>query len=372
MVIKNAVIFDKDFEQTKKDIEISGEKIAAVGETSGSDALNFEGCVVMPGFIDIHTHGCGGYDVTDGRKESAGEMSEILVKNGVTSFCPTTMTVGVEKLEKAFQYIKNTMGCEKGAYIHGINMEGPFISPAKKGAQSEKDILPPDFALFEKLNSICPVKIADIAPEIPGAFDFARRAKNICAVSAAHTAADYETAKASFDCGINHATHLFNAMPPLLSRAPGVVGAVFDDSRIFAEIICDGIHIAPPVLRTAFKVLGEERTVVISDSMSAAGMSDGEYTLGGQNVYVKDGKATLADGTVAGSTTNLFDEFKNLLRFGIPLKQAVRSCSINPAKSIGAQDITGSIEPGKNADLLVLNGDLTQIKAVFVKGKKVI
>ena len=161
-------------------------------------------------------------------------------------------------------------------------------------------------------------------------------------------------------------------MPPLLSRSPGVVGAVFDDSRVFAEIICDGIHIAPAVLRTAFRALGEDRTVVISDSMSAAGMRDGEYALGGQTVYVKDGKATLADGTVAGSTTNLFDEFQNLLSFGISLKQAVRSCTINPAKSIGVDSITGSIEEGKNADLLVLNDEMTEIRAVFIKGKKVI
>lgn len=372
MILKNALIFDEDFEKVKKDIEITGEKIVGTGDNLDGDAFDFEGCVILPGFIDIHTHGCGGYDVTDGRKESAGEMSKLLAENGVTSFCPTTMTIGVEKLEKSFAFIKETMGCEDGAYIHGINMEGPFISPAKKGAQSEKDILPPDYGLFEEMNSICPVKLVDIAPEMPGAFDFIKKAKEICAVSAAHTAADYETAAAAFDCGINHATHLFNAMPPLLSRSPGVVGAVFDDSRVFAEIICDGIHIAPAVLRTAFRALGEDRTVVISDSMSAAGMRDGEYALGGQTVYVKDGKATLADGTVAGSTTNLFDEFQNLLSFGIPLKQAVRSCTINPAKSIGVDNITGSIEAGKNADLLVLNDEMTEIRAVFIKGKKVI
>ena len=372
MVVKNAVIFDKDFEKVKKDIEITGEKIGRIENGIEGDSVDFTGCVVLPGFVDIHTHGCGGYDVTDGREESAGKMSEYLAKKGVTSFCPATMTIGIEKLEKAFSFVRSTMGGESGAYIHGINMEGPFISPAKKGAQREEDILAPNYELFEKLNSICPVKVVDIAPEIKGAPDFIRKAKDICSVSAAHTAADYETAKAAFDCGINHATHLFNAMPPLLSREPGVVGAVFDDSRVYAELICDGVHIAPAVLRTAFRVLGEDRTVVISDSMSAAGMSDGEYSLGGQTVYVRNGKATLEDGTVAGGTSNLFDEFRNLLAFGIPLKQAVKSCTINPAKSIGAEKITGSIETGKNADLLVLNEDMTEIRAVFVKGRKVV
>ncbi len=371
MIIKNAVIFDENFDKVRKDIEITGEKIGRTGEINDAEALDFEGCVVLPGFIDIHTHGCGGYDVTDGREESAGKMSERLAQCGVTSFCPTTMTVGAEKLEKSFEFIKNTMVAENGAYIHGINMEGPFISPEKKGAQSEDDILAPDFDLFERLNAICPVKVVDIAPEMPGADVFIKKAKEICAVSAAHTSADYETAKAAFDLGINHATHLFNAMPPLLSRAPGVVGAVFDDRRVFAELICDGIHIAPAVLRTAFTVLGEDRTVVVSDSMSAAGMADGEYTLGGQTVFVSGGKATLADGTIAGSTTSIFEEFKNLLAFGIPLKQAVKSCTINPAKSIGVQSITGSICEGRNADLVVLSGDMTEIKAVFIKGKRI-
>lgn len=372
MVIKNAEIFDKDFEKVKKDIEIKDSRIGRIGNCVEGNSLNFEGCIVLPGFIDIHTHGCGGYDVTDGKDESAGKMSQLLAENGVTSFCPTTMTVGVEKLEKAFSSVRAAMGVESGAYIHGINMEGPFISPEKKGAQNEKDILPPDFELFEKLNSICPVKVVDIAPEMPGAFGFIQKAKEICPVSAAHTTADYETAKAAFDRGINHATHLFNAMPPLLSRKPGVVGAVFDDSRVYAELICDGVHIAPAVLRTAFRALGEDRAVVISDSMSAAGMPDGEYALGGQTVFVRDGKATLEDGTVAGGTSNLFEEFKNLIKFGIPVKQAVKACTINPAKSIGADDIAGSIETGKNADLLVLNGEMTEIKAVFIKGKKVI
>lgn len=369
MIIKNAVVYGKDFIPKKTDIEIDGEIITSLNK-SNSDGENFDGCVVLPGFIDIHIHGCNMADVTDGNEDSALKMSAWLAQNGITSFCPSTMTLPVPMLKKCFKYVADSMGKENGAYIHGINMEGPFISPAKKGAQAEEHILNPDFEVFSELNGICPIKLVDIAPEMPNAHDFIKKAKNICTVSAAHTTADYAQGKAAIECGISHATHLYNAMNGLTSREAGMVGAVLDSESVNAELICDGIHICPPTLRITFRSLGEDRTVVISDAMMAAGLEDGEYTLGGQRV-IKQGAARLADGTLAGSVTNLFEEFKNLLSFGIPLKQAIKSVTINPARAIGVDKITGSIEVGKNADLLILSEDFSEIKAVFVKGKRV-
>ncbi|MBR2066000.1 MAG: N-acetylglucosamine-6-phosphate deacetylase, partial [Kiritimatiellae bacterium] len=222
-----------------------------------------------------------------------------LSQNGITSFCPTTMTLSVESLKKCFGFIADTIGKEEGAYIHGINMEGPFIAPEKKGAQAEEHILNPDFEVFSELNNICPVRLVDIAPERPGAEKFIEKAKKICTVSAAHTTANYETGKKAIESGVTHATHLYNAMNGLTSREAGMVGAVLDSDNVNAELICDGIHISPATLRITFKSLGEDRTVVISDAMMAAGLEDGEYTLGGQKVIKKDGAARLVGPTTS-------------------------------------------------------------------------
>ncbi len=280
------------------------------------------------------------------------------------------MTLPCSELEKAFAAIRIVMGSEPGAYIHGINMEGPFISPQKKGAQCEEYIIPPDIEILRKLNGICPVKLTDIAPEMPGAFDYIEKAKDICTVSAAHTAAECETVMQAEKRGLSHATHLFNAMTGFGSREPGAVGAVLGSDKITAELICDGIHISPLTLKIAFRQLGEDRSIIISDAMMAAGLDDGEYELGGQRV-IKKGAARLADGTLAGSVTNLFEEFRNVISWGVPLTQAVKSVTINPARAIRADGFTGSIEPGKNADLIILPEDMSEPESVFVKGIKV-
>lgn len=370
MIIKNATVYNGKFEPVKTDLEISEGIIKKIA-VSSADGENFAGCVVIPGFIDIHIHGCNLADATDGKRDSAANMSKWLAKNGITSFCPTTMTLPADTLRKCFGYIAETMGNEEGAYIHGINMEGPFIAPEKKGAQDGAHIVEPDFELFSELNDICPVKLVDIAPERDGAEEFTKKASKLCTVSAAHTTADYAKAKEAFGWGITHATHLYNAMSGLGSREPGMVGAVLDSDDIFAELICDGIHISPATLRITFKALGEDRTVVISDGTMSAGLPEGEYMLGGQKIYKTDA-ARLADGTLAGSSTNLLEEFHNLLKFGIPLKQAIKSLTINPARAIGVDEKTGSIEEGKSADLLILSEDFSEIKAVFVKGKRMV
>lgn len=371
MFLVNAAYLDQDFRLVRGDLEIEGGRIRQVGEKlswSQNDlVVDCQGYTIVPGFVDVHIHGCAGADTCDGKRESIDAMAEFLLTKGVTSFCPTTMTVDRAEIEAALLAAKACVDQPgPGARVVGVNMEGPFIAAARKGAQKEEAILPPDPELFRHFQELSGgiVRLVDIAPEQPGGLAFIREVKDLCAVSIAHTTANYDQAKESFDAGITHATHLFNAMSGLHHRDPGVVGAVFDDSRVYAELICDGFHIHPAALRTAFQVLGD-RALVISDSMRANGMPEGEpFDLGGQMVTVREGKATLADGTIAGSVSNLHQEVKNLVRFGIPLEQAVKAASLIPARSIGLEEEIGSIAPGKRADLVVLDENL-DIVAVY-------
>ena len=371
MFLVNAAYLDQDFRLVRGDLEIEGGRIRQVGEKlswSQNDlVVDCQGYTIVPGFVDVHIHGCAGADTCDGKRESIDAMAEFLLTKGVTSFCPTTMTVDRAEIEAALLAAKACVDQPgPGARVVGVNMEGPFIAAARKGAQKEEAILPPDPELFRHFQELSGgiVRLVDIAPEQPGGLAFIREVKDLCAVSIAHTTANYDQAKESFDVGITHATHLFNAMSGLHHRDPGVVGAVFDDSRVYAELICDGFHIHPAALRAAFQVLGD-RALVISDSMRANGMPEGEpFDLGGQMVTVREGKATLADGTIAGSVSNLHQEVKNLVRFGIPLEQAVKAASLIPARSIGLEEEIGSIAPGKRADLVVLDENL-DIVAVY-------
>ena len=371
MFLVNAAYLDQDFRLVRGDLEIEGGRIRQVGEKlswSQNDlVVDCQGYTIVPGFVDVHIHGCAGADTCDGKRESIDAMAEFLLTKGVTSFCPTTMTVDRAEIEAALLAAKACVDQPgPGARVVGVNMEGPFIAAARKGAQKEEAILPPDPELFRHFQELSGgiVRLVDIAPEQPGGLAFIREVKDLCAVSIAHTTANYDQAMESFDAGITHATHLFNAMSGLHHRDPGVVGAVFDDSRVYAELICDGFHIHPAALRAAFQVLGD-RALVISDSMRANGMPEGEpFDLGGQMVTVREGKATLADGTIAGSVSNLHQEVKNLVRFGIPLEQAVKAASLIPARSIGLEEEIGSIAPGKRADLVVLDENL-DIVAVY-------
>ena len=373
MLLKNAKIFNEEFELVKQNITINGEKIAAIDETACADeVLDLAGYTVLPGLIDMHIHGCAGRDTGEATPDALEAMSQCLVRRGVTSFCPTSMTLSAEELGKIFANVaacKQTVG---GAYIHGVNMEGPYIAMSKKGAQNGAYVRNPDKEEFLRLYNDCGgvIKVVDIAPECEGAEEFVKEVEPICPVSIAHTAAGYDEACAAIEWGVRHVTHLYNAQSGLTHRSPGVVGAVFDKTREYgvrAELICDGFHIHPAALRIAFAQLGEDNSVIISDSMCAAGHVDGEYDLGGQTVYVKDGKALLADGTIAASTSNVYEELKNVISFGIPLKQAVKSATINPARAIRVDNETGSIAVGKNADLLVVDDDFN-IVLVIVKG----
>lgn len=373
MLLIHANYLDEDFRLVQGDIEIEDGKILRVGKDLPRKeedlAVDCAGSyTVVPGFVDVHIHGCAGADTCDATREALEAMAAFLLAHGVTSFCPTTMTTSRETIQAALLAAKDMMDhpMEGGARVVGVNMEGPFIAKERKGAQKEEDILPPDFPLFQQFyeESGGIVRLVDVAPEQPGGLEFVEKASQLCTVSIAHTTADYDQAKAAFDKGVTHATHLFNAMSGLHHRKPGVVGAVFDDSRVRGELICDGFHIHPAVLRAAFRLLGD-RALIVSDSMRANGMPEGEaFDLGGQMVTVHQGKALLPDGTIAGSVTNLHQEIKNLVSFGVPFEQAVKAATLVPARAISLDGEIGSIAPGKRADLVVLDENL-DIAAVY-------
>ncbi|MBP3936946.1 MAG: N-acetylglucosamine-6-phosphate deacetylase [Clostridia bacterium] len=376
MFLKNAVVYNDVFEPVKADILTDGERIKAVApmaEPSDETVYDLTGLTVIPGFVDMHIHGCAGVDTGNATPEALGAMSAMLVTHGVTSFCPTSMTLSFEELQTIFDNVRNCMGKVSGAYIQGINMEGPYIAMSKKGAQNGDYVRNPDKEEFRKLFDGCGgiVKVVDIAPECDGGLEFIAEVQPYCPVSIAHTAAGYNEAKAAIEAGARHITHLYNAQTGLAHRDPGVVGAAFDMAKTYGvrcELICDGFHIHPAALRIAFSQVGEDGSVIVSDSCEAAGCPDGEYSLGGQPVFVRDGKALLESGVIAASTSNMHQELKNVIRYGVPVKQAIKSATINPAKAIRVDHETGSIAVGKLADLVVMDSDWN-IKMVIVRGE---
>lgn len=367
MILKNCTFYNEEFEKEFGDIKIENGKIVEIGILS-DDGIDMDGSIILPGFIDIHIHGGNGGDSSDGTNNSLDKISTYLAKKGITSFCPTTMTLPIDRLEEIAKNIANFKS--NGAKIVGINFEGPFIAMSKKGAQNGEYVIPGDIENFEKLydasNGL--MKLITIAPEAFDSDEFIKNASKKVTVSIGHTSANANETKKAIDLGAKHITHLYNAMTPMTHREAGVVGTALD-SDVTCEIICDGEHICPTVLRNTFKILGEDRAVVISDSMRGAGLGNGEYELGGQITFVKDGYkvAKLEDGTIAASITNLFDEFKNLISFGIDFKSALKACTINPARVIGEDDKIGSIAIGKAADLIICDNELN-IKEVYING----
>lgn len=365
--------------------KFSDGEIAVNGAYFADDSLDEEvfdagGCYVIPGLIDIHFHGCAGVDFCDGSIEAIDKMADYELHSGITTIHPATMTLSEEMLTKigkvAKQYVKMQKEQERDdrADFAGIYMEGPFVSMEKRGAQNPLYVHKADAAMFYRLQEASGnlYHICVVAPETEGAIPFIDEVKDKIRISVAHTTADYDTAKVAFQHGARQVTHLYNAMPAFTHRAPGVVGAACENEDVMVELICDGVHIHPASIRATFKMFGSDRIILISDSMMATGMPDGNYSLGGQAVTVTGNLAVLTEGgAIAGSVTNLFHCLKYVVNtVGIPLEQAVRCATENPAKAIGIWEEKGSIATGKYADFLLVDEHM-ELKAIFKHGKRV-
>ena len=366
MIIKRGKVFQEDGNFLEQTLYVNDHRLVDKAEYQyDGEVIDAEGLLVLPGLVDIHSHGAAGEDFSDGNPEGLKKILQYEKRCGITSYCPTSMTFPKERLRQIFASIKGAQ-TEDGATVVGINMEGPFLDPAKKGAHVEKWIAAPDVAFVRELNQDADglVRLVTLAPNMDGAEEFIKEMHEEVCISLGHTAADYDCASRAMKLGAHHVTHLYNAMQPFRHRAPGLIGAAMDDPECMVELICDGYHIHPSAIRAAFRMFGPERVILISDSMRATGVENGTYELGGQEVTVKDRKAVLKDGTLAGSATNLYGCMCKAVEFGIPLEQAIMAATANPARSIGIFDRVGSIRIGKQADLLLVSENL-ELKRVI-------
>ena len=387
MIIKNIRVYGTDEQFHEGSVCISGERFVSgeAAKDSADQILDGKGCYAIPGLLDVHFHGCLGLDVCDGTEEAVHTIARYEAESGITAICPATLTLPADELKAILANMADFRDrMERGevpdgdrcADIVGINMEGPFISVVKKGAQNADYIIPCDAELarefYEASGGL--LKFIGLAPEDnPDFVGYINKVKEFTAVSLAHTNADYASAKKAFDAGARHAVHLFNAMSAFTHRDPGVVGAVSDSPHVSAEIITDGVHIHPAMVRTAFRFNGADRMIIISDSLRSTGMPDGDYVLGGQAIIKKGKYCRLAEGgALAGSVSNQFECMVNAVKeMEIPLETAVACSTIHPAKAVGVDDLYGSIEEGKYGDLVLLNEDL-ELMAVVKRGKVIV
>ena len=414
MLIRNALVYTDDHRFEKRDLRTAGKRIAGSSEAPAEEnraaaeeeVIDAEGLYALPGLVDIHLHGAAGFDLFDADPVSIRRIAEFEAENGVTAFCPAAMTCGEEKLKEildaAAEYGRiqegTAAGTEAGeeelpaAELLGVRLEGPFLSPLKAGAQDPKYIRRGDTAFFREMQERCGgmIRILDTAPEEPGNLEMIRELSKEVRISVAHTAADLDTAKEAFRAGARQLTHLYNAMPGIHHRMPGPVIAALDlDAGIAAELIADGIHVHPAMVRFTFRNFGPENMILISDSMRACGLPAGQYELGGQAVTVLEEpvrisggegtsgstkkKAVLTDHpeTLAGSVATLYDCLRcAVLEMGIPLTDAVRASSENPARALGVYGDCGTLSAGAFADIILADKDLN-IRTVVLRGKKI-
>ena len=356
--IINANIFRPDCEFHRGELGIADGLIVNYIDDD-AEIIDAEGLYVIPGLIDIHFHGCNGHDFCEGTQEAFKAIRDYEASVGVTTICPTTMTLPEERLLSIMHEAKNF------GNLAGIYLEGPFISRSRVGAQNPDYVHEPDISMLKRLQEASGglIKIAAIAPEVDGAMGFINEAKNITRLSLAHTTCNYDTANKAFNAGISQVTHLYNAMPGINHREPGPIIAALENKSVMVELICDGVHVHPSIVRNTIKIFGSDRVIFISDSMEATGMPDGKYELGGQDVIKRGNKATLLDGvTIAGSVTNLADCMKTAVKkMNVPLEIAVKCATLNPARAIGQENLHGIIEEGRRANLLALDKELNTI-----------
>lgn len=351
---------------------VENRRFAHVLEDVPGLAEDLDGALVIPGLVDIHVHGCAGADFSDGDYAGLVRMARHLARRGVTSFAPASMTLPYDALDKAFHAAARLRreGLADGARLMGIQMEGPFLSREKRGSQNPAYLRLPDWDRFLRLYDAAEglLRIVDVAPELPGAVEFTRRASEKCRVSVAHTAAGYDQAAAVFDAGATHLTHLFNAMSGIHHRHPGPIGAASERENVTAELICDGIHVHPSAVRMAFRLF-PGRICLISDALRCCGMADGSYSLGGQEILLSGGVARLTGGAIAGSAADLYQCMRRAVSFGIPREQAVWAATALPARVIGRESETGAIADGRAADFVICGGEL-EPEAVYLGGKR--
>lgn len=343
----------------RRDIAINNGKIVPVGicDATSANVIDLHGLKLYPGLVDIHAHGCVGADTMDADARGLEKMSSFLLEHGTTSWLPTTMTESVESIRAAVM----TELPYEGAEVLGFHAEGPYINPRKKGAQNREFIKCPEAADFDGLSDR--VKMITLAPEMAGCLEFIKSCPAV--VSIGHTDADYECALAAADAGAKCLTHTFNAMPPMLHRAPGPIGAAIERD-MYVQVICDGLHIHKSVIKMLYRTFGRERMVLISDSMRATGLCDGRYVFGGQGIDVKGGVArVLSDGALAGSTSTIFDCVKAAVEFGIPEIDAFYMATHTPCALMGFAS-KGTLDIGADADIIGVDDNL-EIKLI-VKG----
>lgn len=385
MIVKNGIVFGEDRTFQKRDLYIEqGRIVADENKLNDSDVINAEGLYVIPGLVDVHSHGAAGHDFSDGDPEGLYKILAYERAHGITTYCPTSMALPKERLLQVMGSVK-VLGeicrqraegrtadvSEKIARIGGIHMEGPFLDPDRRGAHREEYLCSADMKFLRKCNLACGglLRLVTVAPNVEGALDLIRAAasgkgqKDCIHISLGHTAADYETCSAAFDAGADHVTHLFNAMESFHHREPGLIGAAADCPDCMVELITDGVHVHDSAVRAAFRLFAD-RVILVSDSMRATGLEDGEYELGGQLVKVSGSRAVLSDGTIAGSVSNLFDCMRRAVKAGIPRETAIAAASANPAKSIGIYNQVGSLTPGKFADVLLVDEELRLVRVI--------
>ncbi|WP_080803091.1 N-acetylglucosamine-6-phosphate deacetylase [Arabiibacter massiliensis] len=372
MRIVNGSVFDGEGFVERDVYAADGRFVEEAARVEGGEAIDAAGCYVIPGLVDLHFHGSAGADISDGDLDGLHKMGAYEASRGVTAMCPATMTLPEDVLTRAAQAAAAYEPAANEAALVGINMEGPFISPSKVGAQNPDYVRNPSAEEFRRLQKAAGglFKLVDIAPEEPGAEEFIREMASEVRISLAHTCTDYDTAARAFELGARQLTHLYNAMDPMHHRKPGPIPAAVEHGEVTAEIIADGVHIHPAMVRLAFQLFGDDRMILISDTLRAAGLKDGTYDLGGQDVTVRGPVATIDNGALAGSVSDLMRCLTVAVRdMGIPLASAVKAASANPARALGLDAERGSLEPGKVADAVLLDKETLDVRAVVLRGK---